>query len=357
MMHYNKFFELLRYSIGTSEVFPQLMEEEWKEIYEMSKKQSLVGITYAGISRMSADKQPPKRVKLNWYMKADKIAKRNDGINKVAEFVASMFAKVGYPNCILKGQGNALMYPTPESRTPGDIDIWLDGEISQLVKRVRRKVPTAKACYHHIDFGKVKGVEIEIHYRPAYINNLICNGRMQRWFREQSHEQMIHRVVLPNCSEEVSVPTMAFNRIFQMAHISNHVIQEGIGLRQLLDYYYLLMQGFSEEERKRDEQLLRRFGLYHVASAVMYVLHEVFGLQQKQMLVPVDERRGRFLLEEIMLAGNFGKYDKRLEGKRKAIGKNMARLKRDVRFLRYFPSECLWEPIFRVYHFFWRISH
>ena len=89
----------------------------------------------------------------------------------------------------------------------------------------------------------------------------------------------------------------------------------------------------------------------------MYVLHEVFGLQQKQMLVPVDERRGRFLLEEIMLAGNFGKYDKRLEGKRKAIGKNMARLKRDVRFLRYFPSECLWEPIFRVYHFFWRISH
>lgn len=357
MMHYDKFFELLRYSIGTSEEFPQLTEEEFLEIYETAKKQSLVGIAFAGISRMPVDKQPPRRLKLKWYMQANKIAKRNEGINKVAAIVASQFAKSGYPNCILKGQGNAQMYPCPEARTPGDIDLWLDGKISQIVKIARRKVPKTKACYHHVDFGKYKGVEIEFHYRPAYINNLICNARMQRWFREQSHEQMTHRVVLPNCSEEVSVPTMAFNRIFQMAHISNHVIQEGIGLRQLLDYYYLLIQGFSEEERIRDEQLLRRFGLYNVASAVMYVLHEVFGLEQKQMLVPVDERRGRFLLEEIMLAGNFGKYDKRLEGNRKAFGKNMARLKRDIRFLRYFPSECLWEPTFRVYHFFWRISH
>jgi hypothetical protein len=180
---------------------------------------------------------------------------------------------------------------------------------------------------------------------------------MQRWFRQMAHEQMTHRIVLKPSSEEISVPTNAFNRIFQMAHISNHVIQEGIGLRQLLDYYYLLMQGFSEEEKMNDERLLRRFGLYHVASAVMYVLREIFGLPERQMIVPIDERRGQFLLEEIMIAGNFGKYDKRLEGYHSGIAKNISRLKRDVRFLRYFPSECLWEPIFRIYHFFWRKIH
>ena len=352
-----KFFELLRYSIGASDKMRHLSDEEWQTIYEMAMKQSLLGIVYAGISRLPVELLPPKMIKLSCFALAEKIAQRNTILDQVAVAVSTKFLNVGYDNCILKGQGNARMYPEPETRTPGDIDIWLYGDIKGIIEFARRKFPKTKACYHHVDYGEYNGVEIEIHYRPAYINNLICNGRLQRWFRQNALEQMTHRIVLKSPSEEISVPTLAFNRIFQMAHISNHVIQEGIGLRQLLDYYYLLMQGLSEEEKMNDERLLRRFGLYHVAAAVMYVLYEVFGLKQEQMIVPMDERRGRFLLEEIMISGNFGKYDKRLEGKRSAFDKNVSRLKRDFRFLRYFPSECLWEPLFRIYHFFWRQCH
>ena len=352
-----KFFELLRYSIGTSDKMRHLSDEEWQTMFEMAKKQSLIGIVFAGINRLPVEQLPPKIIKLSCFALAEKIAKSNTILDQIVVAVSTKFRNAGIDNCILKGQGNARMYPAPTARTPGDIDIWLYGDIKKIIEFARRKFPKTKACYHHVDFGRYNGVEIEIHYRPAYINNLICNGRLQRWFREMAHEQMTHRIVLQNPSAEISVPTLAFNRIFQMAHISNHVIQEGIGLRQLLDYYYLLMQGFSEEEKMNDERLLRRFGLYHVATAVMYVLHEVFGLKQEQMIVPMDERRGRFLLEEIMISGNFGKYDKRLEGKRSAFEKNVLRLKRDFRFLRYFPSECLWEPVFRVYHFFWRVSH
>lgn len=351
------FFELLRYSIGTSDKMRHLSDEEWQTMFEMAKKQSLIGIVFAGINRLPVEQLPPKIIKLSCFALAEKIAKSNTILDQIVVAVSTKFRNAGIDNCILKGQGNARMYPAPTARTPGDIDIWLYGDIKKIIEFARRKFPKTKACYHHVDFGRYNGVEIEIHYRPAYINNLICNGRLQRWFREMAHEQMTHRIVLQNPSAEISVPTLAFNRIFQMAHISNHVIQEGIGLRQLLDYYYLLMQGFSEEEKMNDERLLRRFGLYHVATAVMYVLHEVFGLKQEQMIVPMDERRGRFLLEEIMISGNFGKYDKRLEGKRSAFEKNVLRLKRDFRFLRYFPSECLWEPVFRVYHFFWRVSH
>lgn len=351
------FFELLRYAIGASDKMRHLSDEEWQTIYDMAKKQSLIGVVYAGINRLPADSLPPKKTKLTFYSSAGMITRRNALINQMAVAVSAHFQKAGYDSCILKGPGNAQMYPNPAARTTGDIDIWLDCDIKQIVKMARQKLPHTKACYHHVDFGKYKGVEIEIHYRPAYINNLICNGRMQRWFRQMAHEQMTHRITLQPSTEEISVPTNAFNRIFQMAHISNHVIQEGIGLRQLLDYYYLLMQGFSEEEKMNDERLLKRFGLYHVAAAVMYVLREIFGLPENKMLVPVDERRGKFLLEEIMLAGNFGKFDKRLEGKRSAFDKNVSRLKRDIRFLRYFPSECLWEPVFRIYHFFWRASH
>jgi len=103
---------------------------------------------------------------------------------------------------------------------------------------------------------------------------------------------------------------------------------------------------------------LEYLGLTEIAGAVMWVLKEVLGLEEQYLIAPVDERRGRFLLDEIMQGGNFGRGMMADGGwKSTAIGRNMYRLKRDVRLLRYFPSECLWEPVFRVYHFFWRIAH
>lgn len=359
MIPYNKFFDLLRYSIGTSESISLLTEEEWQEMYETAKKQSLVGIAFIGISRMPVEMQPPKRVKLNWFMQTEKITKRNEVLNKVAVAVASQFTKAGYPNCILKGVGNALMYPQPSARTSGDIDLWVDGDIDKLVELARKRVPLAKAEYHHVDFGKVGGIEVELHYRPSFMNNPIHNSRLQKWFTKEAAEQFRHQAELPDGVGQVCVPTVAFNLVYQMSHISNHVIHEGIGLRQLLDYYYLLQsaENVKIEKLKNVNETLRHVGLYKVAQAVMYVLHEVFGLQEEQMIVPMDVKRGQFLLNEIMIAGNFGHYDERVQQNAGALRKNIQRMKRDLRLLSYFPSECLWEPMFRWYHFFWRLRH
>ena len=351
------FFQLVRIAIGENVDIPQLSEEDWDAVYTIAKEQSLIGIAFQGVNRLPTELQPPRKLKLRWIMQVEKIAKRNADVNKVAVTVSEKFAKAGVHSCVLKGQGNALMYPVPNARTSGDIDIWLMTNPDKIIRMVKKVKPSAKACYHHIDFPKVGGIPLELHYRPQFMNNLVCNARLQKWFLDKAGEQRNHQVELPGGVGKISVPTNSFNRIFQMSHIFKHVIDEGIGLRQLLDYYYLLQQGFTEEERKEDQRLLKQFGLYKVAAAVMYVLQEVFGLKQEQMIVPVDERRGKFLLEEIMLAGNFGHFDKRVSHDGGQLQKNTNRLKRDIRLLRYFPSECLWEPVFRWYHFFWRLRH
>ena len=99
---------------------------------------------------------------------------------------------------------------------------------------------------------------------------------------------------------------------------------------------------------------LKGLGLYGFAGAMMYVLHEVLGLDEDMMIVPMDERRGRMLLAEILASGNFGKYDERCGFGHGAIGHNMQRLFRDLRLVRYYPAEALSEPIFRTWHFLWR---
>jgi len=142
-----------------------------------------------------------------------------------------------------------------------------------------------------------------------------------------------------------------------MVHIMNHLIHEGIGMRQIMDYYFLLRQGFTEEEQQHDVQLLKEFGLYDITAAVMFVMRQLFAMPKRLLLVPPDERRGAFLMNEILYGGNFGHYDPQSAQARTPWKKNVKRLKRDWRLLTIFPSECLWEPIFRWWHFFWRQLH
>ena len=359
---------LLRYSIGTSHRFPEgLSEEDWRSIYKIAQQQSLLGVLFDGIRQNPAIRLERKLL-LKWYAACERIQQGNRKTNLAAVELTRFLKEKGLRGCILKGQGNTLNYPNPYSRMSGDIDVWVmpgekeDGRekkdvfVRKMIGYARRRNPGAKACYHHVDAGVFKGIEVEIHYRPSFMNNLVHNSRLQRWFEENAEEQFSHEVELPDGAGCICVPTNAFNRIYQMAHISNHIIHEGIGLRQLVDYYCVLKQGFTEEEKRRDAALLRRFGLYDMACAVMYVLQETLHMEERLLLVPVDEQRGRFLLKEIMLAGNFGQYDERVDHHVSQVGRNIQRLKRNLRLMWYFPSECLWEPVFRWYHFFWRLT-
>lgn len=331
-----------------------LSQEQWGRLFEIAREQSLLGVIFYGIQK-NPEVKPDKKLLLQWFSISEQIKQRNQNTNRAAVELVDFFQENGFRTCILKGQGNSLNYPDPYIRTSGDIDIWVEGGHQKVLEFTRKYVPGADFCYNHIEFKKVDGVETEVHYCPLYMNNMIHNSRLQRWFKSAVDEQFSHEVELPDGTGKVCVPTNSFNRIYQLSHIAKHFFREGIGLRQFVDYYFVLKQGFTEEERLKDEILLKRLGLYEVATAVMYVLKEVLCMDDRLLLVPVDERRGKFLLNEILLSGNFGRYDKRVKHNGSQLIHNIQRFKRDFRLVWYFPSECLWEPIFRLYHFFWRL--
>ena len=332
-------------------------EQEWQMMMRIAKKQAVQGVIERGIRIMPEEQRPPREIYMGAMMVCEKICTINRNVDAACVKVAAMMDEAGLPCCILKGQGVALCYPDPAARMPGDIDVWVMAPPKQVIAFARRALPDAFACYHHVEYVKCDGIEVELHYRPAFLNNPIYNSRLQRWFLSEAASQREHRVELPNGAGTVSVPTNAFNRIFLMAHIMNHVIHEGIGMRQMMDYYFLLRQGFTEEEQQRDVRLLKQFGLYDITAAVMFVLRRLFAMPKQLLLVPPDERRGTFLMNEILDGGNFGLFNPQSARARTPWRKNMLRLKRDWRLLTIFPSECLWEPIFRWWHFFWRMRH
>lgn len=351
------FFDFLRFCIGSAKEVPvSLKEADWKKLYRIAQKQCLVGILFDGIQKLPpAEVGMSKDLLLQWMMQCQMLEKANVRLNDAAIQVSEWFRKKDFRTCILKGQGNALVYPNPYSRTPGDIDIWVEGGDKRVISFVRSISSHEKACYHHIEFPSYKGVEVEVHYRPSFLLCFWHNRKLQNYYERVKEEQFSHRVTLGE-QGKVAIPTVKFNLIFLLTHIYAHLMNEGIGLRQLLDYYFVLLHADIKDLAELQRNL-KRFGLWKFAGAIMYIMQEVFGMPVSRLIVPSNEKYGIFVLNEVLKAGNFGKYDERNRFGKSQLGHNFQRVYRDIRLVRYFPMEALSEPLFRTWHFFWRLCH
>ena len=235
------FFDFLRFCIGSAKEIPSsLKEADWKELYAIAQKQCLVGVLFDGIKKLPAEHvEMKKELLLQWMAESQMLEKANVRLNVAAILVSEWFRKKGFRTCILKGQGNALKYPNSYSRTPGDIDIWVEGGDKRVISFVRSISPHEKACYHHIGFPSYKGVEVEVHYRPSFLLCFWHNRKLQKYYERVKEKQFSHWVMLGE-QGEIAIPTAEFNLIFQLTHIFSHLMNEGIGLRQLVDYYFVI---------------------------------------------------------------------------------------------------------------------
>ena len=373
------FFDFLRFCIGSVKEIPDSLKEvDWKELYAIAKKQALLSVLFHGIQRLPKELAPEQKLLMQWMVMAEMIRKQNIRLFQDSVKVCQNFENEGFANCILKGQGNALLYPDPYMRTPGDIDIYLAGGRKRVMQYINKVCPNQVMRYHHVDFPVMK-TAIEVHFTPLYMFFPIHNSRMQKWFKEVMGEQCNHRVSLPDGYGEIHVPQVSFNVIYILSHLYRHIFTEGIGLRQLLDYYFVLLKWHTDltnltDSNKSLPQMtlintdldalrhkLKYLGLWKFAQAVMFVMKDVFGLSEDRMIAPMDEREGRFLLAEIMRGGNFGQYDDRMGSKvgESKIHRYFRMNLRNLRFVKHYPTEALSEPLFRTWFAVWKkmINH
>ena len=449
------FFAFLKYCLGYKGNMSRVVAGmDWQMLYSFASKQALLGLCFEGIERLG--KEYPEELRMHpigrellmtWMGKAQQIRRQNRKVNIVASKLFSMLREDGMRCCILKGQGNALMYPNPYSRTPGDIDVWIDASRERIMEYAQKKFELGDDIrLQHLETS-LDGVPVELHFFPCSMNNPIYHARLQKWFRRNADLQCSHIVGLPDGAGDIAIPTTAFNVVYQLTHLYHHFFDQGIGMRQIIDYYHvvcdfykvyqksskitpslftlkegstshpdpLTLRGEGGNRPTRCSEPLRSkvggpskvspdcagwdrwgvsgdtssvsgssasgsstavtssastaldvvqrdlkyLGLWKFAGAVMYVLHEVLGLSEDKMIVPVDEKRGKLLLAEILDGGNFGRHFTKYAGfTHQSMGKKyFLKIWRNMHFVRYYPAEALSEPIFRTWHFFWRLKH
>lgn len=359
------FLDFLKFALQpATEPPPCVGTIDWQQLLAFAERQNIVGLCWEGVRRLTdAAHKPTDDDVLDWMSRVVALEKTAGQANEISVWASEKFRAEGFDTCILKGQGAALLYPNPLMRAPGDVDIWVrprgtdfrqaDKAVISYVRRIR---PKAKACYHHIDFIRKNDIPIEVHYRPQWMNRPLSDRRLQEFFAQEADRQFANSVDLPFNAGSVSVPTLRFNAVFLLAHLQNHLLHEGIGLRHVVDYYYLLRHLSRKEESTDWDSLLHHLGLRATARGLMWLLHHVLGLEEAYLIVQPDGRMGRMLLGEMLSGGNFGRYDARLMSGTysSAPARNLQRVVRDLRLMRYLSSECLWEPWFRLWHWRWR---
>ena len=462
-------FLFLRYSLGDKVDLSMVVANmDWRQLYSFATKQTIIGICFDGIKRLSEEypeelkKNPIERdLLMTWMGVSQQIRRQNMKVNGVAAKLYSMLREDGLRCCILKGQGNALMYPNAYSRNPGDVDVWVNVSREQITDYAKTHFEIGDDIrFHHLETS-FDGVPVELHFFPGIMNNPIYNARLQKWFKRYADLQCSNVVSLPDGIGEIAIPTTAFNVVYQLMHLYHHFFDEGIGMRQIIDYYYVVCDFYKVYQKssnpsvslskgsstfspspsssgsgdvtapsrcseplrskvggpskvspdcagwdRRDaigdmtsastdtsataarssfaatssitsvspasttdssastalvvvQRELEYLGLWKFAGAVMYVLKEVLGLSEDKMIVPMDEKRGRLLLAEILDGGNFGRHFTKYGHftQQRMAKKYFLKIWRNMHFVRYYPAEALCEPLFRTWHFFWRMKN
>lgn len=316
----NAFYELIRVALGTKDLLSHSPSAtEWDALFVTAQKQAVAGVAFLALETLNKCEQKPQLPLLyEWIGVSELIKQQNQLLNKRCVDITRHFESAGFRCCILKGQGNAQMYPEPLLRTSGDIDVWVEGDKDTIINFVRLQYPEAGDSGMHTHYPIFKDVDVEVHYKPQYLSRGKFDKRVQEFFSSEAEAQFKHKITLESEGGEVCVPCSRFNLVLQLAHLLGHFYGEGIGLRHFVDLFYLL-KTMETGDRECVGKLLGWLGMERFTRGVMWIEKEILGLEEAYLIVEPSEELGKIILREIEKGGNFGKYNARNERREKGI--------------------------------------
>ncbi len=362
----NLFYQLLRVALGRQVCLPHTPnEQEWKALYELAKKQSLIGVCFAGVQKLQTQRQePPEMTYLTWMGMAAKIQQRNEVVSRQCVELQGQLAADGVRSCVLKGQGVGALYRVHENdndnnqnssdlsmlRQSGDIDVWVDTDEEGALRWVKKYQRELDFDYKHVHLDVLEGTSVEVHYRPSTSRVPWYMKRVEHFTRDKAC--WTNAVALGDGM--VNVPSLEFNLVFILQHIFGHLFAEEMTLKQYLDYYYVLKQAHEKGADVQEAyRWMQRMGMGSFARATMWLLREVFGMPEEWMICEADADEGRFLLDRVM-----AKEQKAKKGEHGSVRWHLsvfwAQQSKNLHLLTHYPLEVLFSPIWLARHFFWK---
>ena len=353
------FFELIRFALHRQGCLSHTPSaKEWVGLYHIAEKQALLGVCFYAVQKLIKQEQPvniSEAIRMQWLGVTAQIQRRNEVLNRRCVELQKMLKDAGFRSCILKGQSMVGIYNLDLNfnagcnlgiyRQSGDIDVWVDGDRKHVMEYVNSIAPTDDVRWLHTQLNVFDDAEVEIHFMPSYLECPWHNRALQRFFESEKEACFA-----------IDANTDRFNQVFILAHAFRHLFSEGVGMRQLMDYYFVLKNSVERIPCKEFSLILSRTGMMRFAKAVMWIMQQVFGLERECLLCEPSEKYGRLLLDEVIQSGNFGHQDERVNRSQNesAIHRFWRIGVYNCRVMSFSPWTVICSPLWRLWHWCWR---
>ena len=365
MQNYKEYLDFMCFALDPSQPLPGSHTTiDWSTFYQFCLRQCVAGVVFDGLERSGL--RIPQQVLFEWISTVERMKATNKLVDKRCHQISRFWEQQGYRSCILKGQANAMMYPRPELRSPGDIDIWVDGHTNSIgstdkqdytidiIRIAQREAPDGHYSLHHVTMPVFPDTSVEVHYRPVFLDNWWKDKKLKRYTDGEKDAQFANVVTLSDGKTEIHALTDEFNAVFLLLHMWHHLLSTRNNLKQLIDYYYLLKSLTPSPSPKGEESdfqsLFKQLGVLKYARGIMWIEHAALGLEEHYLLVEPDEKIGRLLLNETM---HYGEKHEQKQGRLKIL---VNRITDNLTLFRQFPSPVLIAPAYLVWHQWWKLK-
>ncbi|VTP99944.1 Uncharacterised protein [Sphingobacterium daejeonense] len=352
------FFFLLKTGLwkdsnGESNLFP-LTNREWNEIFKTSIAQTVECLIFDGIQKLKVENQPPKALLLNWAVRVEKHAQRNEVMNATILNLHSLFeVEHNIPMTLLKGQGIAKCYDNPLRRICGDIDLFFKNKsdynqaFSIINKRGLEINPMAGFSAEY----KFDGFEVEHHEKMIDIHNPFVFKTLNKIRKDEENKSTFLNI----SGSSIRLPSAVETIIQANAHILKHLLSFGIGIRQLCDSARIY--SFYHEELKNTDlkSIYSKLGIKKWIDMLHQLLVKYLGLDESFLPYPLESKiNSDWMMQDILVAGNFGFHNENFKQKESELKGERAYKKRRiwqsfVKYVRVTPSEAIWFPLMQYY--------
>lgn len=290
-----------------------LPDADWDVVEKYAQDQGVLWIAYLGAkalkqSSCSLQMIPKERLK-NWRSALYTGTFYNDQINGVQMHLIQWMAENKVRAAILKGTSCSRYYPFPEARPLGDIDVLVDRECVNAVGEYLESRGYTKSQHEHEFHVGYYGTEatVEVHYAGTSIPNS-AGGRAvaeeMAHFLDDTQMACIGKMTFPVLSD-------AHQALMLLLHMERHMVDSGIGLRQLCDWTVFVNGTVGVTWKKDILELLNRCGLLVYAKVLTKACVLFLGLDATKVewCLDTDDELARAMMEDVFRGGSMGAAD------------------------------------------------
>ena len=290
-----------------------LPDADWDVVEKYAQDQGVLWIAYLGAKALkqsngSLQTIPKERLK-NWRSALYTDTFYNDQINSVQMRLIQWLAENKIRAVILKGTSCSRCYPFPEACPLGDIDVLVDRECVTTVGEYLESQGYTKSQHEHGFHVGYYGTEatVEVHYAGTNIPDS-AGGRAvaeeMTHFLDDTQMAYIGEMAFPVLSD-------AHQALMLLMHMERHMVDSGIGLRQLCDWAMFMNSTAGIGWKDNILKLLKRCSMLVYAKVLTKTCVIFLGLDAAKVkwCLDADDELAQAMMEDVLRGGSMGIAD------------------------------------------------